>query len=147
MAEGLIALALILALIIVFVGVARAILGAWIDHRVKMALLRRLETTPEVGLEPAELGALVDEVTGGDRKPRHSFILTGVILAVIGLACAMVGDHLRVGNFAVGIHIGGILCIFLGIVLALLGLLVRVLNRRRRRATVPHDESSPAPPS
>lgn len=111
-------------------GVMRALGRIWLDHRVKLALLEKLQDKPEVLESFQEIQGILAGVSTGDSHPhRQDFTVTGILLSLIGIACAIIGRCWGVGALAVGVHVGGWVCIVLGIVLAFLGLLIRWLSR------------------
>ena len=109
--------------------VFRSLLRAWIDHRVRMALLEKVEHKPELLRafeeleEPAEA-----EPTDGATSPKTDLTLTGVSLTVIGVIFVLVNGVLGKSQWAVGAYFGGVACIVLGFVLCSVGLLVRFLE-------------------
>ena len=57
----------------------------------------------------------------------QDYTVTGIALAVLGFGCVVAGRFIGLGEFAVGIYIGGMVCVALGILIALLGALIRSL--------------------
>jgi hypothetical protein len=111
-------------------GVMRALGRIWLDHRVKLALLEKLQDKPEVLESFQEIQGILAGVSTGNVNPnRQDFTVTGIFLSLIGIACAIIGWSWGVGTLAVGIHVGGWVCIVLGMALASLGLLIRWLSR------------------
>jgi len=101
----------------------------WLDHRVKLALLEKLESKPDLLRSFDELQTLLDDTPKNDAEPdRIDFIVTGVVLAVVGIVCAAIGGPTS-GRTAVGVYIGGVACVALGFILALVGLLSWFLSR------------------
>jgi len=128
----IIMLPLLVVLIGLSVSIARNIARAWLDHRVKIALLERLEQRPGMLKSMDDLQALLDtppQIEEDDQ--RVDYLLTGVFLAAIGLLCVLLGSALA-GRNAVGAYIGGVVCVALGFILALVGLAVRLLSRAPR---------------
>ncbi|MBI5090823.1 MAG: hypothetical protein HZB26_00080 [Candidatus Hydrogenedentes bacterium] len=126
MSTLLIALPCALVLIIVVYGVISSLLKIWLEHRVKLAFMEKLDKNPGV-LPPFQDVQAILEKNGLSAVPRtrHDYTLTGLLLAAIGVVCAIYGTNIGVGEIAVGTYIGGILCIGLGIALAVVGLLLR----------------------
>ena len=121
---------LVLVLVTILYGVLYTILRTWLDYRLKMAMLEKLDLNPRLLESKSELSRII----GGDqakqeRRLRQDYLLTGAMMAGIGLACALFGRFLRVGDVAVGAYLGGVICLLLGIVLALLGAVIKVLSR------------------
>ena len=116
----------ILAIIAVLI---RTIGQVWVSHRVQMTLLERLEERPELLETMQEVQDLVEEP-----RPRPAsavapdYVLTGVMLAGIGIACAVVVGMLGRSQVATAIYFGGVMCVCLGFILAVVGLLVRYLH-------------------
>ena len=111
-------------------GIFRALGRVWLEHRVRLALLEKVQEKPELMESYRELQAILVGLTEGSRpEKRQNYTLTGAILALIGLACTLIGRDLGVGRLAVGVYIGGMTCICLGIVLAFMGLLIRLMSR------------------
>ncbi len=111
-------------------GVMRALGRIWIDHRVKLALLEKLQDRPEVLESFNEIqGALAGVSNGNTPSNRQDYTLTGIFLCLIGIGCAILGRAWGIGSIAVGLHIGGWVCIAIGVVIAFLGILIRRLSR------------------
>ncbi len=127
----------LLALAVFLYVVFRSLFRVWIDYRVRMAILEKVEHKPELLRafedleEPAELVA--DE---NPASPKTDLTLTGVSLTVIGVIFVLVNGVLGKSEWAVGAYFGGVACIVLGFVLCSVGLLVRFLEHspvRRKR--------------
>ena len=125
-----IAIAALLTATVLIAGAARSLFRGWLELRVRVALLERLEKQPELLRSPEDVQALL-AAPSQERPGRHSYILTGTLLALIGLTCIAIGWAMRIGQLAVGVYLGGYLCVAVGLVLLLLGLLVRMLARDR----------------
>ncbi|HRK34434.1 MAG TPA: hypothetical protein PLJ47_07540, partial [Candidatus Hydrogenedentes bacterium] len=61
--------------------------------------------------------------------------MTGLLLALIGLGFAVGGRLMRSGEVAVGIYLGGVLCLVLGLVIALLGFIIHVMTKPAKVST------------
>lgn len=117
----------ILAIITVLI---RTIGQVWVRHRVQMTLLERLEERPDLLESMQEVQDIVEE-------PRHTpsssiapdYVLTGVILAGIGIVCAVVFGGLGRSQLATAAYFGGVMCVCLGFILAVVGLLARYLHQ------------------
>jgi len=126
----LIMLPMLLVLAVLTYTVLRTIIRAWLNHRVKMAILEKLETQPEALDNVPALQALVED---GELRSvedqRQNLILTGAFLAAIGVFCALLAHVYLTGRYATGVYFGGVACVPIGFVLVLAGVLIRMLNR------------------
>lgn len=120
---------MILVVVALIVSIVRNISRAWLDHRVKLALLNKLESRPELLRSFDDLQALMDDSPGEDEGPRQDFIVTGVLLAVMGLLFVIRYGTYGAGRLAVGAYVGGVACVAIGFILAIVGILVRFLSR------------------
>ncbi len=110
--------------------VVRNLGRVWLDHRVKLALLEKLEQKPELLNSFQELQTLLDGSSSDPEvEQRQDLTLTGVMLAVLGAACVVLYASVGRGVWAVGAYWGGVICVVLGFILALIGLLIRFLTR------------------
>lgn len=110
----------------------RAIGIIWIKYRVRMAVLKRLELEPDLLASPKRMETAFSEAAAHYKTySGQDFVLTGLILAVFGLACVALALELRTGELAVGAYVGGFACAILGSVLALLTGFLRWLARPR----------------
>lgn len=114
----------LLLLAVVVLGITRALVQTWVDHRVRLVLLESLERQPD-----ADIGAvqMLENLERVSRSRRHDYVLTGVMLAVLGLASTSYGRFVGIGRLAVGMYIGGMICVGLGFALALVGILIQYL--------------------
>ena len=120
---------LIVVLGAVTYSVARALGHIWLDYRIKLALLDKLQEKPELLESYAELQRILAGVSNGRAVRQQDYVITGIVLAVIGIGCAIGGESYGVGRLAVGLYVGGWICIVLGVILALIGLFIRRLAR------------------
>lgn len=97
----------------------RALLRAWIDHRVNLTLLERTADGEAPG-------------STAPAPPRQDFAVTGAVLAALGVACMLAGWTLRVGQLAVGAYLGGLICLCLGLLLGLAGGIARAVTAKNR---------------
>lgn len=130
----MVSIAILVTLLVVAVtftyGVARSLLQVWLEHRLKMALLEKYEEHPELFESSEEALDLLAAQRGGARKTgRQDYTVTGVILSLVGVGCIVAGRIIGVGQFAVGVYLGGLFCAALGVLIALLGLLIRALSK------------------
>lgn len=109
--------------------IARNVGKLWMDHRVKVALLEKLETKPELLRSFDELQELLDAAPKDDAEKQHvDYVVTGLVLALVGIGCVVVSAS-NSGRTAVGVYVGGVACVALGFILALVGLLTWFLAR------------------
>lgn len=128
---------LLLILVTLAYGVVQVLVRAWLDYRVRIAFLDKLERNPALlgsQADPSKVIGGLSTTTGVSH--RQNYVLTGLILAGIGIACAIGGRLLRSGDLAVGIYLGGILCVLLGLIIALLGFVVRVMTKTTTRTSL-----------
>jgi len=110
--------------------IVRNIVAAWLDHRVKLALLAKLEAKPELIRSYDELQDLLDTSPSVEQlRKRQDYVLTGAMLAAIGLLFVIANAAVGSSTYATGAYFGGVACIVLGFILALLGLLIRYLRK------------------
>lgn len=125
---------LILVIATVTYGVVRALGRIWLEHRIKLTVLGKLQTKPELLESFQELQDVLTSMPhGGNDAGRQDYTVTGVFLALIGIGCVLFGLSWGAGTMAVGVYLGGWICIGTGIILALIGLLIRWLSRSPRR--------------
>ncbi|MCL4692149.1 MAG: hypothetical protein KJ060_06530 [Candidatus Hydrogenedentes bacterium] len=129
MESFLIVIPLVLVLVTLLYSVLYAILRAWLDYRVRIALLDKLDENPRLLEDGNVLGQVVPGTPSQDASPRQNYVLTGLLIVAIGVGCIVFGRLLRVGDLAVGTYLGGFLCVPIGAVIAVLGGIVKVLSR------------------
>ena len=130
MESFLLLIPLVLVLVTLLYSVLYAILRAWLDYRMRMALLDKLDHNPGLLEASVDLQSVIAQQTSpSSSRPRQDFALTGLMIVAIGIGCILFGRLLRVGDVAVGTYLGGFVCLLVGIVLALLGAVVKVLSR------------------
>jgi hypothetical protein len=121
---------LVVVLATVTYGVVRALGRIWLDHRIRLALLDKLQEKPELLESYTELQRILANLPEGRAgRPRQDYALTGVVLAAIGIGCAVAGQCSGAGRLAVGLYVGGWICIVLGVILALIGIFIRRIAR------------------
>ncbi len=134
MSELLFSIPLLLALVALILGVLRSIFGAWLNHRARLEVLRRLEKNPDLVRSPEEVQDLYKALGATpDGADALDYTMTGMLLCVLGAACIVTGRYLRVGAVAAGTYWGGMVCVLLGLLLAVLGLVIQVLSRAFER--------------
>ena len=126
----LVLLLLVLVFATVLFGVLRALTRTWLDYRLRLSLLDKLEHASLSNKTPEEVERVLETaIPPIEAMPRQDYAITGLLLAAVGLAMFMVGSSLRVGQLAMGTYYGGATCILLGVLLALAGFIIRVLRR------------------
>lgn len=111
-------------------GVGRTFLQLWAVHREKLAILRRYEEDPSAfGSSQEVIEQISEQERRNMRALRQDYTITGTCLAAMGLAAIFAGRLMGYGQTAVGLYIGGIACVGLGVLIAVLGYLVRALMR------------------
>ena len=111
-------------------GVGRTFVQLWAIHLKKVAILRRYEENPSAFQSSQEV---IEQISAQElrnqRAVRQDYTITGIGLAAIGITALLIGRVLAYGQVAVGLYIGGIACVGLGLLIALVGYLVRALTR------------------
>lgn len=121
---------LVVVIITFTYGVARSLLRVWLEHRLKLALLEKFEQHPGLFDSSDEvMDLLAKQEAIAKTQNVQDYTLTGLILALIGLGSVAAGRILEIGNIAVGIYIGGFVCIVLGVLIGLMGILFRSLRK------------------
>ncbi|MBN2311880.1 MAG: hypothetical protein JXR94_23070 [Candidatus Hydrogenedentes bacterium] len=120
-----------LAIVVVTVvwGVIHSLTQAWLDYRLKMALLDKLEKHPDMIDSAGRFETALAESGRAPSSPKQNYALTGAILTGIGVVCVVLGRTVRVGQIAVGAYLGGVVCVVLGILLTVLGFVIRALSK------------------
>ena len=110
--------------------ILREMARVWLDHRVKMALLERLEHKPELLYSFQELQELLDDSPlPVEQKNKTDLTMTGVFLALIGLISVILYGLIGRSQWAVGAYFGGVACVVIGFLLTTIGLVARILRR------------------
>ncbi|HUW60862.1 MAG TPA: hypothetical protein VMZ06_07620 [Candidatus Bathyarchaeia archaeon] len=118
-----------LVLAVLLYGILRVFGRIWLEHRVRLALLERIDKKPELVESVQGLMDLMGVAEPLSSGTRQDYAVTGILLALIGAGCCGVGWMLHSGKLAVGIYAGGWVCVFLGFILFMAGLFVRKLLR------------------
>ncbi|NUM55066.1 MAG: hypothetical protein HUU46_15580 [Candidatus Hydrogenedentes bacterium] len=125
---------LLLILVTLAYGVAQVLIRAWLDYRVRIAFLEKLEKNPALLGPQADVTAVMSNLTTTSIPyQRQNYSVTGLVLSAIGVACFVGGRLMRSGELAVGIYLGGVFCVVLGLVIALFGLIIRLMSRPSAR--------------
>lgn len=125
----LIILPFALVLLGLLYGIVRVFGRIWLEHRVRLALLEKIEKRPDLVESVQGLMDLMGSTEPFSSRARQDYAVTGVLLAAIGAGCCAAGWMLHSGKLAVGIYAGGWVCVFLGLILFTVGLFVRKLLR------------------
>ena len=102
MEQFLFMLPILIVVVVLLTVVVQRLAGAWVEHRVRMSLLRRLEQKPELLDSFEEVQELLHEQPAERAQPRQDFTLTGVLLAAMGLVAVVVASIFDSGRVAVG---------------------------------------------
>jgi hypothetical protein len=134
-------LPVVIVLVTLLFTVIRHIGRVWLEYRVKLELLRKLERHPEVLGSFKELQTVVE---GNSSEPEVEswvdFRITGVILAVIGAIFVVMYAMAGHGRWAVGAYWGGVICIALGFLMVVVGLVLHHLTHIAPQRGVPDDK-------
>ncbi|MCX5770876.1 MAG: hypothetical protein NTZ09_11475 [Candidatus Hydrogenedentes bacterium] len=102
-----------LVVAVLLYGVLRIFGWIWLEHRVRLALLERIDKKPELVESVQSLMDLMGTAEPLSSGTRQDFSVTGILLALIGAGCCVSGWMLHSGKLAVGIYVGGWLCVLL----------------------------------
>ncbi len=126
----ILAIPLIAAAITLVYIIVREMTRVWLDHRVKMALLERLEHKPDLLYSFEEVQELLDDSPPPvERRRKIDLTMTGVFLALIGLVSVLLYGLVGRSQWAVGAYFGGVACVVVGFILTTIGLVIRILRR------------------
>ena len=117
-------LLLALASIGLILLLARRILIGWVEYRVKLRLLQRLEQRPELLPHFQQLAGDLMQPAAGSGRNRLS---AGVFLLLWGVMGMIGADLLLEGRYATAAYLGGVVCLVLGFLYIMAGLLARYL--------------------
>ena len=110
--------------------IAANLLRVWLKHRLKLALLEKLQHDPSHRESLDELQALLDERgVGTGVANRVDYRVLGVTLTALGLVSLLVAWLFGEPEWMTGLYFGGVICLAAGINLALLGLVVWYVER------------------
>lgn len=126
----ILAIPLIVAVVTLVYIILREMTRVWLEHRVKMLLLERLEDKPELLYSFQDLQELLDGRPAQLKNVGKSDLtVTGLFLALIGILFVIVNALMGSSQWGVGAYFGGVACVVLGFLLATIGLVVRLLRR------------------
>lgn len=121
---------LLLILVTLAYGTVQALIRAWLDYRVRLEFLEKLEKNPSLLGPQADIASVMNNLAATSAAvQRQDYAVTGLVLAAVGTVCFICGRLLRSGELAVGVYLGGVFCAVLGLVIALIGLIVRTMSR------------------
>lgn len=110
--------------------ILREMARVWLDHRVKMALLEKLEHKPELLYSFQELKELLDDSPHlVAKRSKTDITIIGVFLVIIGLVSAILYSVIGSSQWAVGVYFGGVACVVIGFLLTTIGVVARILRR------------------
>lgn len=110
--------------------IAANLLRVWLKHRVKLALLEKLQHDPAHTESLEELQALIEENTAGsERAARVDYRIMGLALAAMGMPALLAAWLVGEPEWMTGAYFGGAICVAVGFILALLGAVLRYLER------------------
>jgi len=119
--------------------IASSLFRVWVRHRLKMALLEKLQHDPN---HPETLGELarlaLPAPEAGPDAPWVDHRIMGGALAAMGLLSVLVAWLVADPAWMTGVYVGGVVCVAVGAILALLGLVVRHIEKLP--AGLPHQE-------
>ena len=126
----LIVVPLLLGIIALGYTITANLLRVWLEHRVKLALLERLQSDGDGVDGLAHLQSLVDGDTGNGRgRPWVDHVVVGVTLAILGAGSILSAWWCGGQGTLTGVYFGGVLCVAVGFILTVLGLITRFLAR------------------
>lgn len=120
----------------VAVALFSVVFRLWLDYRVRMAVLHKLEVGPQEVRTPADIDGIMASLDPAARRneSRGDRLYTGLFIAVFGVLSIVLGRAMRVGPVAVGLDMGGWTLIALGAALSLFGLVTHLVYRGRPAA-------------
>ena len=120
-------LPILIVLFSVLYLIVRKVAMVWLNYRLRMVVLERLERKPDLLNQFSEIEGLMDDSTDNSRQ--FDFLVTGISLASIGLICAIIAQIMGSSRWVVGAYVGGVASLTLGIMLTIIGLVIRLLSR------------------
>lgn len=121
---------LIVAVVTLVYMIIREMTRVWLEHRVKMLLLERLEDKPELMYSFDEVQELLDgRPASEEQQTKVNLAATGLFLAIIGLLFVLLNAVIGRTQWGVGAYFGGVACVVIGFLLTTIGLVIRLLRR------------------
>lgn len=124
---------LVAAAVLAIIGVARVaaptarLVGA---NLARFRQLRRLQHPSELAGSATDVFQGVEHAEARCRRAfREDYVLTGAALATLGLVAVLTGQAMAYGELAVAAYLSGLVCIVLGVAVALIGSVARLLAR------------------
>jgi hypothetical protein len=110
--------------------ILREMTRVWLEHRVKMLLLERLEKRPDLLYSIGEMQELLDGRSANEEENnKTNLAVTGLFLTLIGLLFVILNALIGSTQWGVGAYFGGVACVVVGFLLTTIGLVVRLLRR------------------
>ena len=132
------AILLVMIVIVLFSSALYAFWISWLEYRLRIHYLLHREGSLHTLYvnDSSKLTCHPESWYTLSSQSRYDFAQIGLVLGGIGLVCSVTGWLMRTGQLAVGIYLGGILCIALGSVITLLGLMVKIMTRRTINSSI-----------
>ncbi len=122
--DSYLALTLLVATLLWFVaGMVRAFFRVWMEHRIRMARFQNAANP----CDPNTPEQLRNETVPVSQ--RQDYRVTGAFLALGGALSITAGYFLGHGQTAVGIYVGGFVCLALGVLIAMAGMVLQSLAK------------------
>ncbi len=126
----LLAIPLVITVVTLVYIILREMTRVWLEHRVKMLLLERLERRPDLLYSIGEMQELLDGRSANEEENnKTNLAVTGLFLTLIGLLFVILNALIGSTQWGVGAHFGGVACVVVGFLLTTIGLVVRLLRR------------------
>ena len=121
---------LLVAVVTLVYIILREMTRVWLEHRVKMLLLERLEDRPDLLYSFQDLQQLLDgRPADKESAGKSDLSVTGLFLALIGIIFVIVNAVIGSSQWGVGAYFGGVACVGIGFILTTIGLVARLLRR------------------
>ena len=121
---------LLVAVVTLVYIILREMTRVWLEHRVKMLLLERLEDRPDLLYSFQDLQQLLDgRPADKESAGKSDLSVTGLFLALIGIIFVIVNAVIGSSQWGVGAYFGGVACVAIGFILTTIGLVARLLRR------------------
>lgn len=109
--------------------VAANLLRVWLKHRVKLALLEKLQHDPAHAESLADLEALLGQGGIGPEGRWLDYRVLGVTLAGLGMLSLVTAWLFGEPEWMTGAYFGGVICLAAGSILVLLGVILHYVER------------------